>query len=105
MGKKRIVRVFDTTLRDGEQTPGVSLIPEEKLQMARALDRLGVDVVEAGFPITSQGGQEGVRLIAGGGLSAEGCARARAEQLDIDTAVARGGASGSGVLGRAGVHR
>src|SRR3989449_2900220 len=86
-GKKRIVRVFDTTLRDGEQTPGVSLIPEEKLQIAQALDRLGVDVIEAGFPITSKGEQEGVRLIARAGLSAEVCALARAEKLDIDTAV------------------
>src|SRR5437870_4218790 len=86
-GKKRIVRVFDTTLRDGEQTPGVSLIPEEKLQIAQALDRLGVDVIEAGFPITSKGEQEGVRLIARAGLSAEVCALARAEKLDIDTAI------------------
>ncbi len=85
--KGRIVRVFDTTLRDGEQTPGVSLIPEEKLQIAQALDRLGVDVIEAGFPITSKGEQEGVRLIAKAGLSAEICGLARAEKLDIDTAI------------------
>ena len=87
MAKGKIVRVFDTTLRDGEQTPGVSLIPEEKLQIAQALDRLGVDVIEAGFPITSKGEQEGVRLIAKAGLSAEICALARAEKLDIDTAI------------------
>ena len=87
MAKRRIVRVFDTTLRDGEQTPGVSLIPEEKLQIAQALDRLGVDVIEAGFPITSKGEQEGVRLVAKAGLSAEVCALARAEKLDIDTAI------------------
>src|SRR2546422_2896240 len=86
-GKKRIVRVFDTTLRDGEQTPGVSLIPEEKLQIAQALDRLGVDVIEAGFPITSKGEQEGIRLIAKAGLSAEICGLARTEKLDIDTAI------------------
>ena len=85
--KGRIVRVFDTTLRDGEQTPGVSLIPEEKLQIAQALDRLGVDVIEAGFPITSKGEQEGIRLIAKAGLSAEICGLARTEKLDIDTAI------------------
>lgn len=88
MTKTRTVRVFDTTLRDGEQTPGVSLVPEEKLRIARALDRLGVDVIEAGFPITSKGEQEGVRLIAKSGLSAEVLALARAEKVDIDTAIA-----------------
>ncbi len=87
MVKRRNIRVFDTTLRDGEQTPGVSLIPEEKLQIAQALDRLGVDVIEAGFPITSKGEQDGVRLIAKAGLNAEVCALARTEKLDIDTAI------------------
>lgn len=88
MTKTRTVRVFDTTLRDGEQTPGVSLVPEEKLKIARALDKLGVDVIEAGFPITSKGEQEGVRLIARSGLDAEVCALARAERNDIDIAIA-----------------
>jgi 2-isopropylmalate synthase len=45
------VRIFDTTLRDGEQTPGVSLTPDEKVRIARQLDKLGVDAIEAGFPI------------------------------------------------------
>jgi len=45
------VRIFDTTLRDGEQSPGCSMNLEEKLRMARQLDRLGVDIIEAGFPI------------------------------------------------------
>src|SRR5205807_1009880 len=85
--KGRIVRVFDTALRDGEQTPGVSLVPEEKLQIAQALDRLGVDVIEAGFPITSKGEQEGVRRIAKAGLRAEVSGLARAEKADIDTAI------------------
>ena len=71
MPKSKTVRILDTTLRDGEQTPGVSLVPEEKLKIARALDRLGVDVIEAGFPITSKGEQEGVRLIARAGLETE----------------------------------
>jgi len=82
-----MIRVLDTTLRDGEQTPGVSLTPEEKLEIARALERLGVDVIEAGFPITSRGEQDGVRLIARAGLSSEVCGLARAEKQDIDTAI------------------
>jgi 2-isopropylmalate synthase len=83
----RMVRVFDTTLRDGEQTPGVSLTPNEKLEIAKALDRLGVDVIEAGFPITSKGEQEGIRAICKAGLRAEVCGLARAEKVDIDTAI------------------
>jgi 2-isopropylmalate synthase len=58
------VRIFDTTLRDGEQAPGFSLRPEEKLQLARQLDALGVDVIEAGFPIASPADAEAVRRIA-----------------------------------------
>ncbi|MEM2922034.1 MAG: hypothetical protein QXF26_06935, partial [Candidatus Bathyarchaeia archaeon] len=57
------VLIFDTTLRDGEQTPGVALLPEEKLEIARQLDVLGVDIIEAGFPITSKGEMEAVKLI------------------------------------------
>ena len=49
------VRIFDTTLRDGEQTPGVSVNPEKKLKIAFRLDELGVDAIEAGFPVVSQG--------------------------------------------------
>jgi 2-isopropylmalate synthase len=56
--------IFDTTLRDGEQSPGCSMHVEEKLKMARQLDRLGVDVIEAGFPIASRGDFEAVQLIA-----------------------------------------
>jgi len=58
------VRIFDTTLRDGEQAPGFSLRPAEKLQLARQLDALGVDIIEAGFPIASPADAEAVRLIA-----------------------------------------
>jgi 2-isopropylmalate synthase len=58
------VRIFDTTLRDGEQAPGFSLRPDEKLQLARQLDRLGVDIIEAGFPIASPADAEAVRQIA-----------------------------------------
>jgi 2-isopropylmalate synthase len=62
MGER--VRIFDTTLRDGEQAPGFSLRPDEKLQLARQLDALGVDVIEAGFPIASPADAEAVRRIA-----------------------------------------
>src|SRR6187399_3744694 len=58
------VRVFDTTLRDGEQAPGFSLRPSEKLTLARQLDALGVDIIEAGFPIASPADAEAVRTIA-----------------------------------------
>jgi 2-isopropylmalate synthase len=58
------IRIFDTTLRDGEQSPGASLNLQEKLEIARHLDALGVDVIEAGFPITSQGDFEAVHAIA-----------------------------------------
>ena len=63
MGSQRI-RIFDTTLRDGEQAPGFSLKVDEKLELARLLDRLGVDIIEAGFPIASPADAEAVRLIA-----------------------------------------
>ncbi len=60
-----IIRIFDTTLRDGEQSPGATLNFAEKLEIARQLEALGVDVIEAGFPITSTGDFEAVRAIAG----------------------------------------
>src|SRR6478735_99961 len=59
-----LVRIFDTTLRDGEQSPGATLTSEEKLEVARALSRLGVDVIEAGFPCASPDDFEAVRQIA-----------------------------------------
>ena len=59
-----IVRIFDTTLRDGEQSPGATLNIDEKLEIARQLARLGVDIIEAGFPIASPGDFEAVRRIA-----------------------------------------
>ncbi len=80
------VLIFDTTLRDGEQAPGIALNVEEKLTIARQLARLGVDVMEAGFPVTSDGDFEAVRTIA---QQVEGpviCALARTEKRDIDTA-------------------
>ena len=58
------VRIFDTTLRDGEQSPGFSMNTEEKIRMARQLAALGVDVIEAGFPISSRGDLEAVKQVA-----------------------------------------
>ncbi len=78
---------YDTTLRDGEQTPGVALLPEEKLEIARQLEVLGVDSIEAGFPATSKGEQQAVRLIAEAGLKAETSALARSARKDIDLAM------------------
>src|SRR5262245_56969345 len=63
MTRERVV-IFDTTLRDGEQSPGCSMNVHEKLRMARQLDRLGVDIIEAGFPIASQGDFDAVKAIA-----------------------------------------
>ena len=85
--KNTNIRIFDTTLRDGEQSPGVSLSPEKKLNIARKLDELGVDAIETGFPIISEGEREGVKLIVGEGLNAELCGLARTNKKDIDAAV------------------
>ncbi|NLU04945.1 MAG: 2-isopropylmalate synthase [Methanothermobacter sp.] len=81
------VRVLDTTLRDGEQTPGVSLPPEEKLRIALKIDALGADIIEAGSAITSEGEREGIRKITSEGLRAEICSFARAVREDIDAAI------------------
>src|SRR6202166_2935730 len=59
------IRIFDTTLRDGEQSPGCSMNQQEKLRLAHQIDRLGVDIIEAGFPIASEGDFEAVKAIAG----------------------------------------
>ncbi|MET0547749.1 MAG: 2-isopropylmalate synthase, partial [Xanthomonas sp.] len=58
------IRIFDTTLRDGEQSPGCSMTPPQKLVMARALAELGVDIIETGFPASSQSDREAMALIA-----------------------------------------
>jgi len=83
--------IFDTTLRDGEQMPGVSLTPEKKLKIARKLDDLGVNVIEAGFAAASPGEMEAITLISKENLKAEICSFARGVKKDID-AVAESGA-------------
>lgn len=84
------IRIFDTTLRDGEQTPGVSLSPDEKLSIARKLDDLGVDAIEAGFPVISDGEKQAVKMISSAGLKAEICGLARTNKRDIDAAIDSG---------------
>jgi len=84
------LRFFDTTLRDGEQTPGVSLNPEQKLEIASRLAAIGVDVIEAGSAAASAGEQDAIRLISDAGLHAETCTFVRAVQSDIDYAADNG---------------
>ena len=79
-----MVRIFDTTLRDGEQAPGFSMNTAEKLRLARRLETLGVDVIEAGFPIASQGDFEAVREVAREIKHSTVAGLARAKREDID---------------------
>jgi len=80
------VLIFDTTLRDGEQSPGASMNQQEKMQIARQLERLGVDIIEAGFPASSEGDREAVAAIAKEIEKARIVGLARSNALDIDTA-------------------
>ena len=80
------VKIFDTTLRDGEQSPGCSMDINEKLRMARQLEKLNVDVIEAGFPIASDGDFQAVKLIAQEIKSSTVAGLARANEKDIDRA-------------------
>src|ERR687891_2355306 len=82
----RRVEIFDTTLRDGEQSPGISLNTQEKVEIAQQLARLGVDVIEAGFPITSPGDFEAVEAIARNVDGPVICGLARTHKADIDAA-------------------
>src|ERR1700759_3177604 len=77
------VRIFDTTLRDGEQSPGFSMNTEEKIRMARQLAALGVDIIEAGFPISSKGDLEAVKAVAREVRDVPVAALARARKDDI----------------------
>ena len=86
MTTPRRIRIFDTTLRDGEQSPGASMNLTEKLEIAQALVQLGVDIIEAGFPIASPGDFESVRDIAGAVSAATVCGLARCNDADIDRA-------------------
>jgi 2-isopropylmalate synthase len=85
-GDANRVHIFDTTLRDGEQSPGISLNTAEKVEIAQQLARLGVDVIEAGFPITSPGDFEAVEAISRGVEGPVVCGLARTHKADIDAA-------------------
>src|ERR1700726_443474 len=81
------VHIFDTTLRDGEQSPGFSMTVAEKVRLARQIESLGADIIESGFPISSAGDLEGVKAVA---REVKGCtvaALARARRADIDVAL------------------
>jgi 2-isopropylmalate synthase len=80
------VRIFDTTLRDGEQSPGATLTLPEKVEIARLLEAMGVDIIEAGFPISSEGDFESVRQIATIATNSVICGLARCVKIDIDRA-------------------
>ena len=84
--EKDRVLIFDTTLRDGEQSPGATMTLEEKLKVAELLDDMGVDIIEAGFPIASQGDFDAVSEIARRARKAVVCGLARASAKDIDRA-------------------
>src|SRR5271166_357480 len=84
--EKDRVLIFDTTLRDGEQSPGATMTHEEKLEVAKLLDEMGVDIIEAGFPIASNGDFEAVSEIARLVKRAVVCGLARANLKDIDRA-------------------
>jgi len=81
---KQEITVFDTTLRDGEQTPGISFKFDQKIEIARQLSAIGVHVIEAGFPASSDAEQETVRTIAALGLESYICGLARSRKEDVD---------------------
>src|SRR5689334_19535300 len=78
------VIVFDTTMRDGEQSPGASMSHDEKIELAKILEEMRVDVIEAGFPIASNGDFEAVRAIAELATESTVCGLARAGVADIE---------------------
>ena len=86
MSQQNRIVIFDTTLRDGEQSPGASMNLPEKMEVAQALVDLGVDVIEAGFPIASPGDFEAVREIARNVRGPTICGLARCREEDIDRA-------------------
>ena len=85
MSKDKLI-IFDTTLRDGEQSPGASMTRDEKIRIARALELMRVDIIEAGFPIASDGDFQSVQAVARVVKDSTVCGLARAKQIDIDRA-------------------
>ena len=78
--------IFDTTLRDGEQSPGASMTKDEKVRIAKSLEKMRVDIIEAGFPIASEGDFESVKAVASVIKDSTVCALARALEKDITRA-------------------
>lgn len=87
MNLPETVRIFDTTLRDGEQTPGVAITVDEKIRIAKRLDELGVNVIEVGFPAASSGEKEAAGEVLKLGLNAQICGLARPLKGDLDAAI------------------
>ena len=85
--RNRRITILDTTLRDGEQSPGIALSPDEKVEIAHALDALGVDVIEAGFAVSSPGDFEGVRAVAAAVSRPTVASLSRTRHEDLDAAV------------------
>ncbi len=100
MANRRRITVFDTTLRDGEQSPGIALSPDEKAEIARALERLGVDVIEAGFAVSSPGDFEGIRAVGEAVSRPTVASLARTRDEDLDAAVE----ALAGARGRTRIH-
>ena len=86
MSTNNRVLIFDTTMRDGEQSPGASMNRDEKIRIAKALEEMGVDIIEAGFPIASQGDFEAVQAVAREITESTVCGLSRASKADIDRA-------------------
>src|SRR5690554_5605247 len=86
MCAKNQLIIFDTTLRDGEQSPGASMTRDEKVRIARMLEKLRVDVIEAGFAVASPGDFEAVKAVADAIRESTVCSLARANDVDIDRA-------------------
>ena len=84
MSDKNRVVIFDTTMRDGEQSPGASMSVEEKIQISRVFDEMGIDIIEAGFPISSPGDFEAVSEISKSVKNSIPCGLSRALKKDID---------------------
>lgn len=87
---KESITVFDTTLRDGEQTPGISFKFEQKIEIARQLSEIGVHTIEAGFPASSSGEFETVKAISALGLDSHICGLARMKREDVDACISAG---------------
>ena len=81
------IKIFDTTLRDGEQVPGIALTVDEKIKIAQKLDELGVDTIEMGFPAASEGERKAAKRMATLGLKSNLCGLARVLKKDIDAVI------------------